>query len=155
MRLIFPLVLVSLLALFALGCGESPSGRRTWQPEDHGQPSGPESDPSRQAPRAEPTRAVGPEVSRARAASALFEMMCASCHGLDGKGGGAELPAGAAPPDFTDASFHRERTDAQLIDVIRQGRGMMPAFSEQISDEGLEALIAHLRRFDASSGSPP
>lgn len=149
------IALASLFAVILAGCGESGSERRTWQPGDHGQPPGADVDPSRLPAQAAQPSAELPEATVAGAASVLFRMMCASCHGLDGKGGGPQLPLGATPPDFTDAAWQSERTDAQIMDVVRQGRGMMPAFSEQIADDGLLALVGHLRRFGAPTAAAP
>jgi len=50
-------------------------------------------------------------------------------------------------PDFTDPQLQAQRTDAQLAEVIRAGRGMMPPFGKQVNEQGLEALVAKLRRF--------
>ena len=66
-----------------------------------------------------------------RAAEALFNVSCASCHGRDGRGQGERRPPGAAVPDFTQAAFQAQRSDAQLGEVIRTGRGLMPAFGKQ------------------------
>lgn len=53
-------------------------------------------------------------------------------------------------PDFTSPDFQKQRTDAQLLAVIRDGRGMMPPFGKQLNEQGLSALVQHVRRY----GSP-
>lgn len=73
-------------------------------------------------------------------------MRCAQCHGEAGRGDGSGKPPGAALPDFTSASFQSARTDAQLGEVIAKGRGLMPAFGDQITQAGIDALVAHIRK---------
>ncbi len=82
-----------------------------------------------------------------RAAQALWTVSCASCHGRDGRGKGPGRPPGAQLPDFTSAEFQQQRSDQQLVDVIRAGKGMMPPFGKQVNAEGIAALIAHIRAF--------
>jgi hypothetical protein len=50
-------------------------------------------------------------------------------------------------PDFTSAEYQKQRSDAELVTVIQQGRGMMPAFSKQMNEQGVRALVGHIRRF--------
>jgi mono/diheme cytochrome c family protein len=80
-----------------------------------------------------------------RAAAALFRVSCAGCHGDEGRGGGSALPPGITAPDMTAASFHDERSDEALAQVIRDGRGAMPGFGSQINDRGIAALVGHVR----------
>ena len=80
----------------------------------------------------------------ARAAAALYDVRCASCHGETGDGTGPEAPI-PAMPDFRDEAFHGERTDADLARAIRMGQGLMPAFGGQLNERGIEALVGHIR----------
>lgn len=78
----------------------------------------------------------------------LFDSTCAVCHGRDGKGG---VPAaeGLPPPrNFRDAAFQASRSDAELKDVIRGGKGQMPAFGPLFDDEQLTLLVAYVRGFN-------
>jgi len=83
--------------------------------------------------------------ANARAAAALWGMRCASCHGAGGRGDGAGKPPGAALPDMTTAAYQSSRSDTQLHAVIKNGRGLMPAFSDQLSDLGITELVKHVR----------
>ena len=69
---------------------------------------------------------------------------CSACHG--------SARAGAPPafPSLVDVS--KRLTDAQIVSVIHQGRGRMPAFPG-ISQDRLEALIAFLHTAPAPSGA--
>lgn len=127
------------LGLGACSDGAKPADVREWRPDDHGQPA--EIDPARVATEAPPSQAADP----GRAASALWKVACAGCHGLDGRGGGPSLPPGASVPAMVDASWQAERSDPQIADVIRNGRNLMPPFGKQITEDGIKALVAHIR----------
>ena len=78
----------------------------------------------------------------------LFDSTCAICHGRDGRGG---VPAaeGLPPPrNFCDAAFQASRSDAELKDAIRGGKGPMPAFGPLFDDEQLTLLVAYVRGFN-------
>jgi mono/diheme cytochrome c family protein len=135
-----------LIPLGILGCGE-PAPKREWTPADHGQPL--------QAPaQRDPSAAeVSGEDPNLRAARALFTAMCAGCHGRAGNGDGEARPPGAQLPDFSSAAFQRSRSDQQLAQMIRDGRGMMPGFSKRVNDQGIAVLVRHIRSFE--SAAPP
>ena len=81
----------------------------------------------------------------------LFDSTCAVCHGRDGRGG---VPAaeGLPPPrNFRDAAFQASRTDAELKDVIKGGKGQMPAFGPLFDDEQLTLLVAYVRGFNPNA----
>lgn len=130
------------------GCEQRVTPTREWQPTDHGQPT--QADPDRTPPSATAPEEGGTE----RAADALYNVSCAGCHGRDGKGQGPQRPPGAPLPNFTDPQFQAQRTDVQLLQVLREGRGLMPPFGKQLNDQGLDALIAKVRRFGASAPAP-
>lgn len=135
---------VSICVLAAGACSEAPAADylRQWRPEDHGQPA--EVDPARVPSEAQPAQAAQP-ADPARAAQALWKVACAGCHGADGRGAGASLPPGASVPNFADAAWQADRSDTAIADVIRGGRNLMPAFGAQITDDGIAALVAHIR----------
>ena len=70
----------------------------------------------------------------------LYNMHCSSCHGPKGQG---MMPG---TPDFG-----RDRTlfaaDPVLVQVIEQGRGVMPAYRGLMSTQDILDVIAHLRTF--------
>lgn len=129
-------VLLLSVPLLLAGCG-SKRELREWQPSDHQPP--PAVTPEGQG------EAVEDGDPNARAAAALWGMRCASCHGASGRGDGAAKPPGAALPDLTQAAYQSSRSDAQLHAAIKNGRGMMPAFGDQLSDLGIDALVKHVR----------
>jgi len=69
-----------------------------------------------------------------RDAAQLFEGACASCHGPTGEGG------------LSGVSL-REATAAErqlIFDAIRHGVGAMPASSDDMSDEEIDALVEYV-----------
>jgi len=82
-----------------------------------------------------------------------FNTLCGRCHGSDGKGGVA--PEGVnAPRNFCDRTFQASRTDDQLKQVIRMGKGAMPGFGNRFSDLDLQGLVAKIRSFDPAPEKP-
>jgi mono/diheme cytochrome c family protein len=133
-----------LLSLIALAACEGRRELREWQPSDHQPP--PAVVPEGQGQAAEQgSEQGGEQASTARAASALFSARCASCHGALGRGDGAERPPGTALPDFTTSAYQQKRTDTEIHGVIKMGRGLMPAFGEQLTEVGIAALVQHIR----------
>lgn len=100
--------------------------------------------------------------ARARAAQqspkAIFQSVCSTCHGPQGKGNG---PAGAAfnpkPANFTDPAFWKTHPDSVLLHSITHGKGMMPAFGGTYDHATIEALIKYLHVLSGlkSAGSTP
>jgi mono/diheme cytochrome c family protein len=83
-----------------------------------------------------------PEVNVAE----LFAAKCAACHGKDGRG----LPNWRAKgqPDFTDSNFQKSRTEAQLAESIRNGKGkFMPTWKDKLASEQINALVGQVRAF--------
>jgi mono/diheme cytochrome c family protein len=78
--------------------------------------------------------------------SKVYAERCALCHGPQGKGDG---PAAAAmnpkPRNHTDGSYMHTRTDAQLLEVIRHGKGSMPAWEGILSEQEIQAVLKHVR----------
>ncbi|MEI9939443.1 MAG: cytochrome c [Pseudomonadota bacterium] len=86
-------------------------------------------------------------------AEQTFRTVCGRCHGADGKGGVA--PEGVNPPrNFCDRTFQTSRTDEQLKQVIRMGKGAMPGFGNVFSDPDLQGLVHKIRSFDPAAKKP-
>ena len=102
----------------------------------------------------EPTAQAEPnEDPAARAARALWNATCSGCHGRDGRGHGEARPPGAQIPDFTTSAWQSGRSDEQIAQAIRDGRGMMPGFGKQLNDQGIAVLLGYVRAL-AVAGEP-
>jgi mono/diheme cytochrome c family protein len=84
----------------------------------------------------------------------LFDADCAACHASDGRGrSSAEVGFDLPLPNFTDCSFATREPDSDWSAIIHRGgpqRGfdrIMPAFQNALSDEEIDELIDHLRKF--------
>jgi mono/diheme cytochrome c family protein len=70
----------------------------------------------------------------------LYTLNCASCHGMDGKLGGS------GSKDLSKSSL----SDAEMIDIITNGKNNMPAMKDVIQDpkkiKNLAAFVKTLRK---------
>lgn len=79
----------------------------------------------------------------------LFVTACARCHDAEGGGGLPAYAGGPAPRNFRDHEFQLSRTDEQLKQAIRKGKGAgMPPFGSTFDDTELDMLVTQIRSFD-------
>jgi mono/diheme cytochrome c family protein len=84
----------------------------------------------------------------------LYVKNCARCHGKDGKGKEARGDS-ANIPDFTSHKWHEQRSNAQLVVSIMDGKGKdMPAFGDKISQDQAQELVKYIRQFDPEKAKP-
>jgi mono/diheme cytochrome c family protein len=77
----------------------------------------------------------------------LYERRCVRCHDDDGSGKEAR-PTMSEVPDFTNPRWHQQRTNAQLIAGILDGKGSkMPAFAGKVTGKEARDLAAYIRSF--------
>jgi len=76
------------------------------------------------------------------ATTATFRTKCATCHGQDG--GGSEVGKSMNVPDLRSPAVQK-RPDAQLAQVISDGKGGMPPFKNSLSEDQIHALVKHIR----------
>ena len=76
--------------------------------------------------------------------ASLYKTHCAVCHGATGDGSG-QVPSQV---DFTSRHWQQYRSEADIRSAIRGGVAgtAMPSFPA-LSDEQVDALVAHLRKF--------
>ena len=86
----------------------------------------------------------------ASAARETFTSRCASCHGLDGRGG-------EHAPDIVTSPSVRSQSDQSLFDVISRGlpRAGMPGFGQLLSPAEIQALVVYLRDAAKTGDGPP
>lgn len=81
-------------------------------------------------------------------AKELFDSVCGKCHGSDGRGGVPAAEGLPAPRNFQDPAFQASRSDADLKQVIKAGKGPMPAFGSLLDEQQLTLLVSHIRGFN-------
>ena len=80
----------------------------------------------------------------AGAGKALFEKSCAGCHGKDGKGNPAMAKAlGEKGLDLTTKDV-KQKSDDQLLKVIVEGSGKMPA-QKSLTKEEQKQVLGYVR----------
>ncbi len=81
--------------------------------------------------------------------AAAFMRICASCHGLDGRG--THPPGYRTPPaNLTSPELQARLSDDLLRETIRYGKGQMPPFGMALSDQEVNDLVAYVRTLDAA-----
>lgn len=80
--------------------------------------------------------------AQSNSAATQYKTSCITCHGADGRG----TPTGKS---LQVADFHsprvQQQTDAQLIQVVTEGRGNMPPFGDRLSKDQIAALVKYIR----------
>jgi hypothetical protein len=84
----------------------------------------------------------------------VYETVCATCHGPDGRGGvNAELEKTVKPPDFTDCAFAAREPDRGFLAVAHNGgpaRGFSPLMAPwggAFREAELALAVSHIRTF--------
>ena len=80
------------------------------------------------------------------AAKATFKTKCAMCHGQDGAG--SEVGKTMNVPDFR-SQVVQKLSDADLAQVISDGKGGMPSFKSSLSADQIQDLVKHIRTLAA------
>jgi mono/diheme cytochrome c family protein len=79
-----------------------------------------------------------------RVVMSLYNRFCIRCHGIDGRGVW-DIPD---VPDFTDPRWQASRSDAQIVNIVMEGRGaVMPMFRGTLTLEEAWGMAHYLRSF--------
>lgn len=80
---------------------------------------------------------------RAHDSAKLYKSKCAICHAADGSG---DSPTGKAMkvPDLRSEAVQKQ-TDAQLTDVLTNGKNKMPGYKDKLTAAEIKGLVAHMR----------
>ena len=76
------------------------------------------------------------------AGSATFRPKCAICHGPDGSG--SEVGKSMNVTDLRSPAVQK-LPDAELTQVISNGKGGMPSFKSSLSEDQIHSLVVHIR----------
>ncbi len=75
------------------------------------------------------------------ATAGTYRTKCAMCHGPDGAG--SAVGKSMNVPDLRSSVV--QNTDAELAQIISNGKGGMPAFKSSLSDDQMHALVTYVR----------
>lgn len=81
----------------------------------------------------------------AKAGKATYDKLCASCHGADGKGNPAMIKAMGEKGLNIVTKEVQAKKDEELIKVIVEGKGKMPASGKNLSKQEQQDLLAYMR----------
>lgn len=76
--------------------------------------------------------------------ASLFKSKCALCHAEDGSG---NSPSGKAlkAKDLRSPEV-QTKSDSEMSEVISGGRNKMPSFSQKLTPDQIQHLVAYIRR---------
>jgi mono/diheme cytochrome c family protein len=81
----------------------------------------------------------------------IFETICASCHGANGKGlivSVIEDRGGKQPPDLTDDKWDHGSSDGEIFAVVKKGVGpdyFMAPWDGRINDTDIWSTVNYIR----------
>ena len=79
-------------------------------------------------------------------ASATYRTKCVMCHGPDGAG--SEVGKSMNVPDLRSPAVQK-LPNAQLAQIISEGKGGMPPFKSSLSEGQIHSLVSHIRTLRA------
>lgn len=83
--------------------------------------------------------------AEAKAGKAVYDKLCVSCHGADGKGNPAMIKAlGEKGLDITTKEV-KAMKDEQILKVIVEGAGKMPASGKNLSPQEQKEVLSFIR----------
>lgn len=77
----------------------------------------------------------------------VFNSNCAKCHGRDGRGNpkmAALVNGNLSRIDLTRDVIIK-KSDAEIVGIILEGSGKMPAYKKKLSNQEISKAIEHLR----------
>jgi cytochrome c6 len=82
-------------------------------------------------------------VLRAQGGEKVYKSKCAMCHSADGSG---NSPMGKAMkiPDLRSEAVQKQ-TDAQLTDIVTNGKKAMPAYKGKLTADEIKGLVGYMR----------
>lgn len=84
----------------------------------------------------------------AQSAKILFKKTCESCHGQNGSPTAVGKSVNA--PEL-GSQVVQSHTDAQLQQIVSDGKGNMPPFSGSLSETQIRSLVAYIRTLPKQS----
>jgi mono/diheme cytochrome c family protein len=81
----------------------------------------------------------------AKAGKATYDKLCVSCHGADGKGNPAMIKAMGEKGLNIVTKDVQAKKDDELIKIIVEGKGKMPASGKNLSKQEQQDLLVYVR----------
>lgn len=76
----------------------------------------------------------------------VYDSLCVTCHGIYGRGDGLMSPSLTPHPrDLTDPQYQKQLKDSDLLRIITDGHGSMPAAGDVLTSEDRRAVVAFVR----------
>jgi cytochrome c6 len=72
-----------------------------------------------------------------------FKAKCAMCHGADGSG--TTATGKALKLRDLGSSDVQSQSDAQLTEIVSNGKNKMPAYKGKLTDDQIKGLVAYIR----------
>jgi mono/diheme cytochrome c family protein len=95
---------------------------------------------------------VAASAQAVKAGRALYEEHCERCHGVTGRGDGADAwKQFTSPGNFTNAGRMNGLSDGAIFYEISEGRKPMPSFKTRLTEEQRWQLVLLIRSFAAHS----
>jgi mono/diheme cytochrome c family protein len=90
---------------------------------------------------------IPPTAETLAAAEQLFTDNCVLCHGEKGMGDGPGAKTiKVKPANFTDPKIQASETDGALFWKMSNGRGPMPAWKDELTDQERWQLVGYIRK---------
>ena len=85
------------------------------------------------------------EPAQARDLKTFYLRTCATCHGVDGSG---RAPDGKRlfGRNLADAKWQAKQKDSVLVKIIFLGKGSMPGFRGQLSEDACRQIVSDILR---------
>jgi cytochrome c6 len=92
------------------------------------------------------------QISEKTEGAALFKKNCAMCHGADGAGN-TTMGKMEHIVNLHSAPV-QSMTEAELVAVIENGKGKMPAFKTKLKPEEIKDLAAYIKGMKSETSNP-
>lgn len=86
------------------------------------------------------------------AGATVYKSKCATCHGPDG--GGTAIGKSLKVADLRSAEV-QSKSDAELTQSVSDGKGNMPGFKGNITDDEIHAVLKYVRTLAPKGDSAP
>ena len=83
--------------------------------------------------------------AEAKGGKATYDKLCSSCHGVDGKGNPAMAKVLGEKELNIATKETGKKNDEELLKVITEGKGKMPASGKALSKQEQKQLLEHVR----------